>query len=82
MTMPSSAAAISGRSNFPCCQIDQAPPATARSNSDTEKPKAEFSLASLGTGPSSLVAVRETITHPLDSSPPNDVQSLFCTFLI
>jgi hypothetical protein len=82
MATPGAAAAISGLSHLSCCQMEQAPPATARSTTDVDKAKAEFLPVRLLIGLSKVVAAGGRIARPLDSSPPHDVQSLFCTLLI
>jgi hypothetical protein len=82
MAMPQSATSINAQSRLDCCQLNQGSPATLRQSTDTEKAKAEFARVPLGTGLASLVATRRTIARPVDSSPPHDVQSLFCTLLI
>jgi hypothetical protein len=82
MAMPQSANSIDAQSRLDCCQMKQELPATLRESADTEKAKSEFSFVPRGTALPSLVATREIIVRPVDSSPPHDVQSLFCTLLI
>jgi hypothetical protein len=59
--------------------MKQGLPATLREGIDTQKAKGEFSSVPLGTTPPSVLAI---IARPVDSSPPHDVQSFFCTFRI
>ncbi len=73
---------MKAESRVDCCQISQGLPATFRQSTDTEKARAEFSPVPLPTGLPTLIATRRTIALPVDSSPPQDVQSLFCTLLI
>jgi hypothetical protein len=82
MAMPRSASSINAQSRADCCQLNQSLPGTFRLGTDTEQARAEFSAIPQGTGLPSVVAIRRTITRPLDSSPPDDVQTLFCTLLI
>ena len=82
MTMPRNASAIMAGSRGDCCQVSQGFPAAVRPSTDTEKAKAEFAPVPLPTGLSKVVAARETVARPIESSPPQDVQSLFCTLLI
>lgn len=82
MAMPRSATSINAPSLLDCCQLQQGLPATVRQSTDTEKVKAEFSSVPLETGLPSVVATHRMITRQVDSSPPHDVQSLFCTLLI
>ena len=82
MAMPQSATSINAESRLDCCQMNPGLPAAFRESTDTGKAKAEFSSAPLGTALQSAVARRSVIAGPVDSSPPDDVQSLFCTLLI
>jgi hypothetical protein len=82
MAMPRSASSINAQSRADCCQLNPSLPPTFRLGTDTEKARAEFSAVPRGPGLPSVVAIRRTITRPLDSLPPDDVQSLFCTLLL
>jgi hypothetical protein len=82
MAMPRSASSINAQSRAYCCRLNQSLPGTFRLGTDMEKARAEFSAIPQGTGLASVVAIHRTITRPLDSSPPDDVQTLFCTLLI
>jgi hypothetical protein len=82
MAMPQSANSIGAQSSLDCCQMKQDLSATLRESTDTEKVKGEFSFVPRATALPSLVATRGIIVRPVDSSPPHDVQSLFCTLLI
>lgn len=73
---------MKAESRVDCCQVSQGLPATFRQSSDTEKAKAEIAAVPLGTALPTVVATRRRIARPLDSSPPDDVQSLLCTLLI
>lgn len=80
--MPRDASAFMLGSRGDCCQVSQGLPATVRPSTDTEKAKAEFLPVPLPTGLPNVVAARGTVARPIESSPPQDVQSLFCTLLI
>ena len=80
--MPRIANAILVGSRVDCCQVSQRLPATVRASTDTERAKAEFSAIPLPTGLPNVIAARSTLARPIESSPPQDVQSLFCTLLI
>jgi len=82
MAMPRNASAIKAESRVDCCQISLGLSATFRQSTDTEKARAKFSPVPLPTGLPTVIATRRTIARPVDSSPPQDVQSLFCTLLI
>ena len=82
MTMPQNTSAILAGSHTDCCQVTPVLPATMRQSTVAEKAKAAFSPVPLPSDLSSVVAARRTLLHPLESSPPQDVQSLFCTLLI
>jgi hypothetical protein len=82
MAMPRSASEMKAEFRADCCQVSQGLPATFRQSTDTGKAKAEFAPVPLGMGLPSVVATRNMIARPVDSSPPRDVQSLFCTLLI
>jgi hypothetical protein len=82
MTMPPNASAVMAESRTECCQVSSGVPATVRPSTATEKARAEFLPVALPTGLANAVAARRTTARPLDSSPPQDVQSLFCTLLI
>jgi hypothetical protein len=82
MTMPRNASAIVAGSRGDCCQVRQGLPATVRPSTESEKAKAEFLAVPLPTGLPNAVAARGTVARPIESSPPQDVQSLFCTLLI
>jgi len=82
MAMPWSTTSINAQSLLGCCQLKQGLPAAFRQSTDTEKVKAEFSSIPLETALRGVVATRGMFTRPVDSSPPHDVQSLFCTLLI
>ncbi len=82
MAMPRSETAVNAQSRVDCCQISQGFPATFRQSTDTEKTRAEFSLVSLEKLLPKVVATRGMMARPVDSLPPQDVQSLFCTLLI
>lgn len=83
MDMPAHAVTVWASSSASCCQMTQIPPATLGQTGDTQKAKAAVSAFIV---PGSLSA--ETVpTFPMtsrhvDSPPPHDVQSLFCTLLI
>ena len=80
--MPMSASATSEctESRAYCCQLTRDTPVTFRQSTDTTK--AAFLFVSLRTGLSGAVATRTTTPRPVDSSPPRNVQSLFCTLLL
>jgi hypothetical protein len=82
MAMPRIATSVNAQSVLGCCQLNQGLPATFRQSTDTEKAKAEFSSVPLEMARPTVVAARRIIARPVDSSPPQDVQSLFCTLLI
>ena len=82
MTMAPNASVIMAESRTDCCQVSPGVPATVRPRTDTEKAKAEFLPLPLPTGLPNVVAARGTTARPFDSSPPQDVQSLFYTLLI
>jgi hypothetical protein len=82
MAMPRSATSINAQSFLDCCQLKQGLPATLRQSTDTEKVEAEFSSVPLETGLPTVVVTHRMITRQVDSLPPHDVQSLFCTLLI
>ncbi len=65
-----------------CCQVSQGLPATFRQSTDTERAKAEIVTVPLGTALATVVATRNIIARPVESSRRHDVQSLFCTLLI
>ncbi len=80
--MPQNASAIVAETRTDCCQVSPGLPATVRPSTGTEKAKAEFLPVPLPTGMPSVVAARRTFARPLEGSPPQDVQSLFCILLV
>lgn len=82
MAMLLSVTSINAQSLLGCCHIMQGPPPVFRQSTNTDRAKAEFSSAPLGTALPSVVATRGMLARPVDSSPLHDAQSLFCTFLI
>jgi hypothetical protein len=82
MNMSRNATVLMAGSRLDCCQVSPGLPATVRPSTVTERAKAEFLPVALPTGLANAVAARRTTARPLDSSPPQDLQSLFCTLLI
>jgi hypothetical protein len=82
MAMPRSATSVNAQSLLGCCQLKQGLPAAFRQSTDTENVKAEFSSVPVDTALPCVVATHGMMARPVDSPPPRDVQSLFCTLLI
>ena len=82
MEMHKDAASAIAQSPVACCQLTPIPPATLRSHTDTQDCKAELSQSVTGTAFDGVVATQRMAPRPVDSPPPHDVQSLFCTLLI
>ena len=80
MPMSASETSVNPESRVDCCQVSQDIPATFRQT--TNPAKAEFLFVSLRTGLSGAVAIRGTAARSVDTSPPRNVQSLFCTLLL
>ena len=83
MDMPKDPAILRANSSLSCCQMTQIPPATLSQKGETQKVKAELAnlivLTNVSAGP--VAGYKIAFPH-VDSSPPPDVQSLFCTLLI
>lgn len=84
MDMSKDGFTVHANTSLSCCQMNQTPPAvTIGQNGDTEKVKTAVAILVVpGSVPSGPAASLEIASRDVDSSPPHDLQSLFCTLLI
>ncbi len=84
MDMPKHVAtAVWANSSGSCCHMTQIPPATVGQTGETQKVKGAVSAFVVpGSLSAEIVPTFRLGSNHVDSSPPHDVQSLFCTLLI
>ena len=82
MEMPKDVTPVGIQSTIACCQIMHDFPVTISVRTATQKARAELLPVVLGSMRAGLARTERAAPRPVESSPPRNVQSLFCTLLI